>query len=339
MIYYIYKIQLLKGSLAGKYYIGQHRTKDLNDGYAGSGTILRNYYKVYGAIEGETYTKEIVQYCSSIAELNKVEQALISDKYETDPDCINLIAGGRGKGISEETRRKMSESLKGKEPSAETRDRISKTLKGHPVSEETRQIIREKILDLNKSPEFRRKNSEAQKRRKPITEETRRKLSEAGKGRPCCWKGKKMPSCVTEKMSESHKRLRYVNNGIELKKVRVEELEEYLSNGWVRGVRESDKLAMSMRNKGRRLSEETKRKLSEINKGRKMSEEARAKIAANNRARANDPEIRRKISEAKKGKPCSPEHIAKLAAARRGMHWRYDENLKRRVYYDLLQRN
>ena len=66
MIYYVYKITLLKGSLAGAYYIGQHRTKKMNDGYAGSGTILRNYYKVYGEKNGETYTKEIIRYCSEL---------------------------------------------------------------------------------------------------------------------------------------------------------------------------------------------------------------------------------------------------------------------------------
>lgn len=33
--YYTYKITLLKGSLAGHYYYGQHRTSNLNDGYAG----------------------------------------------------------------------------------------------------------------------------------------------------------------------------------------------------------------------------------------------------------------------------------------------------------------
>lgn len=354
MIYYIYKITLLQGKLAGKYYIGQHRTNNMNDGYHGSGTILKRYYKAYGEREGETFTKEILQYCHSIAELNKEEQYYISDKYKTDPECINLIAGGRGRGFSLETRRKMSMALKGREVPQEMRERISDKLKGHPVTEKTRQIIREKIIELNKSPEFRKKNSEAQKHRKPISEDTRRKFSEAGKGRPCCWRGKRMPKYITEKMSESQKGFKYINNGVELKRVKQPELEIYLSEGWTLGMRELDKLAMSKRNRGKTLSEETKRKLSMLNKGRKMSEEARAKIAANNRVRANDPIIRKKISDAKKGKKHSTEHNAKVAAAKKGVpqseeskikrseamkgkKWYFDKQLNRRVYYDVLQ--
>ena len=57
--FYIYKITLIKGSFAGHYYFGQHRTNNLNDGYAGSGRILLNYYEKYGKIEGVTYVKEI----------------------------------------------------------------------------------------------------------------------------------------------------------------------------------------------------------------------------------------------------------------------------------------
>ena len=348
MIYYIYKITLLKGSLSGKYYIGQHRTKDINDGYAGSGTILRNYYKAHGCIEGKTYTKEILRYCLSIAELNEVERELIADKYDSDPCCVNLIAGGRGKGFSAETRRKISEAIIGREISYEQRRRISHSLKGHPVPSETRALISRKIIEKCKDPEYRKKISEAQKHRKPISEETRSKYSEANKGRPCCWAGKKMPKYVTEKMSASHKGKVVINNGKELKRVNPSELEGYLSNGWILGMRDSDKLAMSERNKGKTIAEETKKKLSAINKGRKMSEEARAKIAANNRARASDPIIRKKISEAKKGKKHTPEHIAKVAAAKKGVpqsdeakrkksgamkgkHWYYDKQLNKRV--------
>lgn len=354
MIYYIYKICPLKGSLAGKYYIGQHRTKDINDGYAGSGTILRNYYKVYGVKEGETFTKHILQYCSSIAELNKVEKELVADKYQTDPDCINLIAGGRGKGFSEEIRRKISESNRGREITDDTRKQISQTLKGHPVPAETRALISQRVKEKCKDPEYRKKISEAQKHRKPMSEETRKKLSEAGKGRQCCWRGKKMPVSIREKMAESQKGFRYINNGIELKRIRQNEVDDYLANGWVLGMRESDVKKSSDKRKGMHLSEETKKKLSEINTGRKMSEEAREKIAANNRARANDPVIRKKISDAKKGKKHTPEHIAKVAAAKRGKpqsaesnrkrsealkgrHWYFDKQLNKRVY--VLQRN
>lgn len=92
--YYTYKITLLKGSLAGKYYYGQHITSKLNDHYAGSGSILKDYYKKYRATEGVTYTKEILKFYNDQDELNKAEEILIGDLWKTDKNCLNMIPGG-----------------------------------------------------------------------------------------------------------------------------------------------------------------------------------------------------------------------------------------------------
>lgn len=107
--YYTYKITLLKGSLKNHYYLGQHVTDVLEDNYTGSGRIVRDYFKKYRKIEHETYEKEIIAFYDSYDELNIAEYELIGDKYETDQMCLNLRAGGNQHGISEETRKKMSE--------------------------------------------------------------------------------------------------------------------------------------------------------------------------------------------------------------------------------------
>lgn len=94
MFRYTYKITLLNGSFAGHYYLGQHSTDNLNDGYAGSGRLVNDYYKKYGKIEHQTYIKEIIAFYNSGEELNQAEFDLIGDKYETDELCLNLRAGG-----------------------------------------------------------------------------------------------------------------------------------------------------------------------------------------------------------------------------------------------------
>lgn len=129
--YYTYKITLLKGSLAGKYYYGQHITSKLNDHYAGSGSILKDYYKKYRATEGVTYTKEILKFYNDQDELNEAEEILIGDLWETDPNCLNKKPGGNrppiasfpgelnpfyGKHHTEKTKAILREKNKGRIP-------------------------------------------------------------------------------------------------------------------------------------------------------------------------------------------------------------------------------
>lgn len=92
--YYTYKITLLNGSLAGHYYYGKHITDDLEDGYAGSGKIVKSYYKKYGKIEHQTYIKEIIAFYNNDEELNKAEKDLIGAhkrKYNEDGSYIYIL--------------------------------------------------------------------------------------------------------------------------------------------------------------------------------------------------------------------------------------------------------
>lgn len=153
MYFYTYKITLLKGSLTGYYYLGQHRTNDLNDGYAGSGKIIINYYKKYDKIEGETYKKEIIKFYNNLEELNRGERDLIGDKYESDDLCLNLRAGGNQIGFSKEIRDKISKNhkggrIKGKyyqqcQMTDEIKEKISNSQKGKKQTEEH---IRKRML-------------------------------------------------------------------------------------------------------------------------------------------------------------------------------------------------
>lgn len=92
--FYTYKIILLKGSLAGKYYYGQHKTNRLNDSYTGSGKIIKAYFKKYGAVVNDTYIKEILTFYNNADELNIAEEQLVSNLWKTDKNCLNLKPGG-----------------------------------------------------------------------------------------------------------------------------------------------------------------------------------------------------------------------------------------------------
>ena len=165
---YIYKIT---NEINGKIYIGKHSTDNLNDGYMGSGVVLKQAIKKYGV---ENFTKDILEFCDKEVELNDLEKHYI-DKYKSTDKSIgyNLTSGGDGKSdyiCSYETINKLSESHKGKKP----------WNKGKKLSEE--HII--KLCEAHKGknhPMYGKHHSD----------EVRKKMSESNKGKEPWNKGKK----------------------------------------------------------------------------------------------------------------------------------------------------
>ena len=86
MFYTIYKIT---NTVNGKYYIGKHQTKDLNDGYMGSGKLLKRAISKYGC---DNFTKEILHVFQTEQEMNDKEKELVT-LHEMS---YNLCPGGKG---------------------------------------------------------------------------------------------------------------------------------------------------------------------------------------------------------------------------------------------------
>lgn len=86
MFYTIYKIT---NKINGKYYIGKHQTKDLDDGYMGSGKRIKRAILKYGI---ENFTKEILFKFDTEIEMNNKEKELVVLSEET----YNLCPGGEG---------------------------------------------------------------------------------------------------------------------------------------------------------------------------------------------------------------------------------------------------
>lgn len=76
---------------------------------------------------------------------------------------------------------------------------------GRKNTPETKEKMRKAAIGRRMTPEAKAKISQAVRSRAPISEETRRKLSEANKGKPSWCKGKKLTEETRRKMSISHK--------------------------------------------------------------------------------------------------------------------------------------
>lgn len=86
----IYKITNL---VNGKMYIGQHITSDLDDGYMGSGTIIKRAVKKYGQ---ESFRKEWLMFCEDKEELDYMERVFVDETWLSRSDTYNLRIGGEG---------------------------------------------------------------------------------------------------------------------------------------------------------------------------------------------------------------------------------------------------
>lgn len=85
---YFYKIT---NTINGHYYYGVHSTDNLDDGYMGSGTRLKNAFKKYGI---ENFKKEIIKQCESRKEAYELESIFVTEALIKDSNCYNIILGG-----------------------------------------------------------------------------------------------------------------------------------------------------------------------------------------------------------------------------------------------------
>jgi hypothetical protein len=90
VFYTIYKVT---NKINGKIYIGKHQTKNLNDGYMGSGKLITLSIENYGI---ENFDKEILFIFETETEMNAKEAELVTETFVKENTNYNLCPGGHG---------------------------------------------------------------------------------------------------------------------------------------------------------------------------------------------------------------------------------------------------
>lgn len=76
-----------------KIYVGMHSTDNLNDGYLGSGWILKQAIKKYSK---ESFKREVLLVLPSRKEAREVEALLVDTEFISRQNTYNLQEGGMG---------------------------------------------------------------------------------------------------------------------------------------------------------------------------------------------------------------------------------------------------
>ncbi len=202
--HFIYKTTNL---LSGKYYIGMHSTDDLDDGYLGSGKRLRYSINKHGE---ENHVREILEFVDSREELKKKEAEVVSLDEIAKKDCMNLMVGGEGGLVSPEQQRRRS--VAGGKASLESRRNNSELMKAHKerASKTMKKAHREGKIKYDTFTG------------KKHTEDTRKLMSESMKGLGKGEKNSQYGTC-------------WIARGGENKKIKKEELETFIQQGWEKG--------------------------------------------------------------------------------------------------------
>jgi hypothetical protein len=197
-IHYIYKTTC---NVTGKWYVGMHSAYTLEDGYMGSGRILKRSIRKYGV---EKHTKEILEFCDSKEALVFRESEIVTKELISDGKCMNLKEGGCGGFISYEISKRGGDALKNK---------LEQDLE---FSEKHRKIVSNNMKQLHldkKSYDWIGKNH---------SEETKKIMSEQRKNTGIGEANSQYGTCWITKDGEN-------------KKIKKEVLEIWLEQNWVIG--------------------------------------------------------------------------------------------------------
>lgn len=205
MFYTVYKITNI---LNQKIYIGVHKTADLDDGYMGSGTLLRRAQEKYGL---ENFQKEILACFDNPESMFEMESQLVNEDFVARPDTYNMSKGGSG-----------GNKIVGEHP-LHSKPHLDSMNTLHHKRMKADSEYREKVSKkISSGLTGKSKRSSYGFAGKTHSTETCNKIAEAAKLRT----GSKNGSFGTC----------WITNGSENKKIKKEDLQTWIEAGWRKGM-------------------------------------------------------------------------------------------------------
>lgn len=183
-----------------------HSTDNLNDGYIGSGKRLWFSINYHGK---ENHSKEILEFCNSRAELKKREEEIVNEQLLKEDLCMNLMTGGQGGFRDDEHREKFINS-NGYKYFVERLNNDENFRKLHCLR--VKNILKKGTLDVKNTRFKGNKHSD----------ETKLLISQSSKGNGKGETNSQFGTCWITKNGEN-------------KKIKKEDLETYLNDGWIKG--------------------------------------------------------------------------------------------------------
>ena len=154
-------VYLTKNDVSGKMYVGVHSTFDLNDGYLGSGKILKRAIRKYGK---DHFSRTILHYCLTEQDAFDIEHNIVDDTFINRRDTYNAAVGGKGGNM-----------VKHMSPDRKTemyRDIMAKRIMPEKTPEH-KSKLRSHMKELNET-----------KRGSNLTDQHKQSISNSTKGKP-----------------------------------------------------------------------------------------------------------------------------------------------------------
>jgi len=216
--HYIYKITRFDG----KYYIGMHSTNNLEDGYFGSGKKITRSIKKYGL---EKHSKEILEHFQCRESLRLKEEMLVNQDLLNDPLCMNIALGG---GDGWEKLNAVGANLYGKNglPGYGGQNLLHGKAQIDRLKEKG--TYEQYVLKMSKSVRGSISKNGFWWTGRKLTEEHKNNLIKTQKER-----GHQQGS----RNSNFGKKNKCVSKNGVTKRIQISELDNYLQDGWVQGIK------------------------------------------------------------------------------------------------------